>query len=66
MLLTITVEIDDFYITEHLQDHPNKTRAELIGEVGNILYLGCSSIDAMLERALEIQSTSWVESEPTK
>lgn len=66
MQMTITVEIDEFYITEYLLENSKKTRAEAIGEIGNILYLGCSSIDAMLERALEISSTSWVESEGTK
>lgn len=66
MQMTITVEIDEFYIKEYLIEHSTKTRADAIGEIGNILYLGCSSIDAMLERALEISSTSWVESEPAK
>ena len=66
MQMTITVEIDEFYITEYLLEHSNKPRAEAIGEIGNILYLGCSSIDAMLERAMGILSTSWVESEGTK
>lgn len=66
MQMTITVEIDEFYITEYLQEYPNKTRADAIGEIGNILYLGCSSVDAMLQRAMEISSTSWVESEGTK
>jgi hypothetical protein len=64
MQMTITVEIDEPSFDEYLKDFPNKSRTELMGEVGNILYLNCSAIDSMLERAFEISSTSWVESEP--
>jgi len=66
MQMTITVEIDEFYIREYLLEHSNKTRSEAIGDIGNVLYMGCSAIDAMMERALEIQSTSWVETEGAK
>jgi hypothetical protein len=66
MQMTITVEIDEPSFDEYLREFPNKSRTELLGEVGNILYLNCSAIDAMLERAFEISSTSWVESEGAK
>lgn len=66
MQMTITVEIDESYIHEYLLEHSSKTRSEAIGEIGNVLYMGCSAIDAMLERALEISSTSWVETEGAK
>ena len=60
MQFTITIEVDDSYILEHLQIHNKKEKSELLGEINNILYLGCSSIDAMLDRALELPSDSWV------
>ena len=66
MQMTITVEIDESYIHEYLLEHSTKTRADAIGDIGNVLYMGCSAIDAMMDRALEIPSTSWVESEPAK
>jgi hypothetical protein len=60
MKFTITVEIEDCYINEHLQEFNKKSRADLMGEINNTLYLGLSCIDAMLERSLELPSDSWV------
>jgi hypothetical protein len=64
MKFTITVEVEDCYINEHLQEFNKKSRADLIGEINNTLYLGLSCIDAMLERSLELPSDSWVHTTP--
>jgi len=60
MKFTITVEVEDCYINEHLQEFNKKSRSDLMHEINNTLYLGLSCIDAMLERSLELPCDSWV------
>ena len=61
MKFNLVVDILDSDIDETMEIN-NCTRQEAIDQIGNVLYLGLSCIDAMLHRTTGIDSTdSYVE-----
>ena len=54
MIINLTIEISDSAIHECVQNHPDKFRSEILGEINNAVYVGGDCITAILDRQLEL------------
>jgi hypothetical protein len=53
MKFNLVVEIDDAYICEHLNEHPDMTLNELAGQINNACYLGLDCTNAIIMRQFD-------------
>jgi hypothetical protein len=53
MRFNLVVEIDESYICEYMNEHPDMTLKELLGQINNACYLGLDCTNAIIMRQFD-------------